>query len=67
MKTYTFAHLFCLVLLTSGCAHTGTDGKTYILLPQLPGDSTGFAARSAGVTTYQGTVNGKGYTVTSFK
>jgi hypothetical protein len=65
MKTCT---LVFLVLLLTGCAtHKGTDGNTYYWIapiPTTPGYATG---RSSQVTTYQGTVNGTGYTITSFK
>ena len=67
MRTYTLVFLFCFFL--TGCAtHQGSDGSTYYWIAPLPsGDGTGFAGRSAGVTTYQGTVNGRSYTVTSFR
>ena len=67
MKTYTFAYLFCVILLTSGCAtHSGTDGRTYYWIAPLPSGSGSAWSPSAQVNTYQGTVNGQGYTVTTF-
>ena len=68
MRTYTFVELFCLVLLTTGCAtHQGTDGRTYTWIAPIPSGNGYATGRSASVTTYQGTVNGTGYTITSFK
>ena len=67
MRTYTLVYLTCLIL--TGCAtHQGSNGSTYYWIAPLPsGTGTVIAPNSAGVTTYTGTVNGKGYTVTSFR
>lgn len=48
----------------------GSDGSKYYWIAPLPATadgSPGVGGRSASVTTYQGTVNGRGYTITSFK
>jgi len=68
MRIYTFSFLVCLVLLSTGCAtHQGTNGKTYTWIAPIPNGQGYATGRSASVTTYQGTVNGTGYTITSFK
>jgi len=65
MRTYT---LVFLVLLLTGCAtHQGTDGRTYYWLQPLPiynPDNQATATRAI-TNAYQ--VNGRSYTVTSFK
>jgi len=66
MRTYTFS--FLVALLFTGCAiDKRADGNTYILLPQMTTVDGYATGRSASVTTYIGTVNGKGYTATSFR
>lgn len=72
--------LILLLATLTGCAGwqnwkpiqevKGTDGRTYYWLAPMPATadgSPGIAGRSAGVTTYQGTVNGQPFTATVFK
>lgn len=65
-----------LTLLLSGCGIIptqeikGTDGRTYTWIAPFPSTSNGeqgIGGRSASVTTYTGTVNGRGYSVQSFR
>jgi len=72
MRTSTFVYLTCLFL--TGCANGWTpvskqvsNGEYYWLTPLPSGTGIVTAPNSAGVTTYTGTVNGKGYSVTSFR
>lgn len=45
----------------------GSDGRTWTWIAPLPSGDGYATGRSAGVTYYQGTVNGRGYTVSSFR
>ena len=66
MKKYILILAVCLI--STGCAtHQGTDGRTYYWIAPIPNNGATAWTPSAGVTTYQGTVNGRGYTITSFK
>lgn len=66
-----------ITLMLTGCAGwtpvqeiQGSNGKTYYWIAPLPATTNGeqgIGARSAGVTTYTGSVNGKGYSVSSFR
>ena len=68
----TLIALFLTSILT-GCGVIpmqevkGTDGRTYTWIAPF-GSGEGYASgTSAGVTTYTGTVNGRGYSISSFK
>ena len=68
MRTYTLVLAVLLATVLPGCAtHQGTDGRTYTWIAPIPSGNGYATGRSASVTTYQGTVNGTGYTITSFK
>lgn len=66
-----------LSLLLTGCANgwtplskqmTPNGQEVYWLTPLPSGDGpVSSGGRSAGVTTYQGTINGRGYSVSSFR
>jgi hypothetical protein len=65
MKTYT---LVFLVWILTGCAtHQGTDGRTYYWIAPLPINNPHNQATSTSATTSYYQVNGRSYTVTSFK
>jgi hypothetical protein len=62
-----------LACLLTGCGIVptqqivGTDGRTYTWIAPI-GSGDGYASgRSAQVNTYVGTVNGRGYSVQSFR
>jgi len=65
-----------LTLVLTGCGViptqqiVGTDGRTYTWIAPFPSTANGeqgVGGRSAQVTTYTGTVNGRGVQVQSFK
>ena len=71
--------IIVLTLSLTGCAgyqnwtpiqEITTANGTYYWLRPLPATAdgrVGYAGHSAGVTTYTGSVNGRGYSVSSFK
>ena len=63
--------LFALMLTGCGVIPTqqvqGSDGRTWTWIAPLPSGDGYATSRSAGVITYQGTVNGRGYSVSSFR
>jgi hypothetical protein len=61
------AFLIIVSLVLTGCAtHQGTDGRTYYWIAPLPSGEGSAWSPSAQVNTYQGTVNGRGYTVQTY-
>jgi len=71
------AIIILITALLTGCAGwtpvqevQGSNGKTYYWIAPLPATANGeqgIGGRSAGVITHTGTVNGRGYSVSSFK
>lgn len=65
------AIIILIAAMLTGCAtHQGTDGRTYYWIAPLPATTNGeqgIGGRSAEVTYHFGTVNGRGYSVSSFK